>query len=111
MMSLNLSGIARTVEHGTGIDSKRGRLKRFFARSGMELDNISTMVVDWMVPEGNWVVCLDRTNRDFGDGNFAGTREKFVAFAAPDENRQVLADYIGQTTKEKGQVVPSANNN
>lgn len=67
-MSLNLSRIARTVEQGNGIDSRRERLKRFLARSGMKLDNISTMVVDWMVPEGNWVVCLDRTNRAFGDG-------------------------------------------
>ncbi|WOG27610.1 hypothetical protein [Endozoicomonas sp. 8E] len=24
------------------------------------------MIVDWMVPEGSWVVCLDRTNWDFG---------------------------------------------
>ncbi|WP_252177779.1 bifunctional 2',3'-cyclic-nucleotide 2'-phosphodiesterase/3'-nucleotidase [Endozoicomonas sp. 4G] len=49
--------------------------------------------------------------RAFGGGNFAGTGEEFVAFASPDENRQIVADYISRTTKENGQVVPRANNN
>ncbi|WP_318445689.1 bifunctional 2',3'-cyclic-nucleotide 2'-phosphodiesterase/3'-nucleotidase [Photobacterium leiognathi] len=44
-------------------------------------------------------------------GKFAGTGEKFVAFASPDENRTVLSDYISRVSKEKGQVVPSADNN
>ncbi|MDX2322375.1 MAG: 2',3'-cyclic-nucleotide 2'-phosphodiesterase, partial [Moritella sp.] len=42
---------------------------------------------------------------------FAGTGEAFVAFASPDENRTVLADYISRVSKEKGQVTPSADNN
>ena len=42
---------------------------------------------------------------------FAGTGEDFVAFAAPDENRTVLANYISNISKEKGQVTPSADNN
>ena len=62
----NLSRIARTMGHGTEIDSRRKRLKRFFAWSGMELDDIARMIVDWMVPEGDWIVCLDRTNWNFG---------------------------------------------
>ncbi len=49
--------------------------------------------------------------RAFGGGNFAGTGEKHIAFASPDENRQVVADYISRTTKEEGQVIPSATNN
>ncbi|WP_257255110.1 MULTISPECIES: hypothetical protein [unclassified Endozoicomonas] len=65
MGSVNLSRTARTMGHGTGIDSGRERLKRFFARSDMELDDIARSVVDWMVPEGNRVVCPDRTNREF----------------------------------------------
>ncbi|WP_261857511.1 bifunctional 2',3'-cyclic-nucleotide 2'-phosphodiesterase/3'-nucleotidase [Photobacterium sanguinicancri] len=44
-------------------------------------------------------------------GKFAGTGEKFVAFASPDENRTVLSDYISRVSKEKGQVIPSADNN
>ncbi|WOG25727.1 hypothetical protein [Endozoicomonas sp. 8E] len=51
MGSVNLSRIARTMGHGTEIDSRRKRLKRFFAWSGMELDDIARMDVDWMVPE------------------------------------------------------------
>ena len=42
---------------------------------------------------------------------FAGTGEAFVAFAAPDENRTVLASYISRVSKEQGQVTPSADNN
>ncbi|NQZ50188.1 MAG: bifunctional 2',3'-cyclic-nucleotide 2'-phosphodiesterase/3'-nucleotidase [Moritella sp.] len=42
---------------------------------------------------------------------FAGTGEAFVAFASPDENRTVLADYISRVSKEQGQVTPSADNN
>ncbi|WP_257252481.1 hypothetical protein [Endozoicomonas sp. SESOKO3] len=46
MGSVNLSRIARTMGHGTEIDSRRKRLKHFYARSGMELGDISRMVVD-----------------------------------------------------------------
>ncbi|GAB6263632.1 bifunctional 2',3'-cyclic-nucleotide 2'-phosphodiesterase/3'-nucleotidase [Photobacterium sp. R1] len=42
---------------------------------------------------------------------FAGTGEQYVAFSAPDENRTVLANYINRVSKDKGQVVPSADNN
>ncbi|MGI0115463.1 bifunctional 2',3'-cyclic-nucleotide 2'-phosphodiesterase/3'-nucleotidase [Zooshikella sp. RANM57] len=44
-------------------------------------------------------------------GAFPGTGEKFIAFAAPDENRQVLANYIQQQTKLKGKVTPTSDNN
>ncbi|SMY37922.1 2',3'-cyclic-nucleotide 2'-phosphodiesterase/3'-nucleotidase precursor [Photobacterium malacitanum] len=44
-------------------------------------------------------------------GKFAGTGEAFIAFASPDENRTVLSDYISRVSKQKGQVVPSADNN
>ena len=49
--------------------------------------------------------------RAYGGGNFTGTGEQFVAFAAPDENRTILADYITTQTKLNGEVVPSADNN
>ncbi|MDR9825875.1 bifunctional 2',3'-cyclic-nucleotide 2'-phosphodiesterase/3'-nucleotidase [Vibrio sp. FNV 38] len=42
---------------------------------------------------------------------FPGTGEDFIAFEAPDENRTVLANYISRVSAEKGQVVPSADNN
>ncbi len=44
-------------------------------------------------------------------GKFAGTGADFIAFAAPDENRTVLANYISRVSKEKGQVIPTADNN
>lgn len=42
---------------------------------------------------------------------FAGTGAKFVAFDSPDENRSILAAYISEVSKEKGEVTPSADNN
>ncbi|PID63658.1 MAG: 2',3'-cyclic-nucleotide 2'-phosphodiesterase [Gammaproteobacteria bacterium] len=44
-------------------------------------------------------------------GKFAGTDEEHVVFAAPDENRSVVADYIRRVSKEQGEVKPSADNN
>lgn len=42
---------------------------------------------------------------------FAGTGDAFIAFAAPDENRTVLANYISRISKAQGQVIPKADNN
>jgi 2',3'-cyclic-nucleotide 2'-phosphodiesterase/3'-nucleotidase len=44
-------------------------------------------------------------------GKFAGTGSEYVAFDSPDENRQVLANYISSVSAEKGLVKPSADNN
>nr|WP_165807601.1 bifunctional 2',3'-cyclic-nucleotide 2'-phosphodiesterase/3'-nucleotidase [Plesiomonas shigelloides] len=48
--------------------------------------------------------------RAYGE-KFAGTGSQYVAFASPDENRQVLANYISEQSKQQGQVVPTADNN
>ncbi|WP_394243619.1 bifunctional 2',3'-cyclic-nucleotide 2'-phosphodiesterase/3'-nucleotidase [Vibrio astriarenae] len=42
---------------------------------------------------------------------FPGTGEEFIAFEAPDENRTVLSNYISRVSAEKGEVLPSADNN
>ena len=42
---------------------------------------------------------------------FAGTGSDFIAFDAPDENRSILAAYITEVSKQKGEVTPSADNN
>jgi len=57
-------------------------------------------------------VFLVATNnyRAYG-GKFAGTGDKHIAFASPDENRAVLAAYISAETKKHGAVTPSADNN
>ncbi|MEE3661247.1 bifunctional 2',3'-cyclic-nucleotide 2'-phosphodiesterase/3'-nucleotidase [Brenneria sp. g21c3] len=48
--------------------------------------------------------------RAYGE-KFAGTGEKHVAFASPDENRAVLAAYISAETQRSGEVKPQADNN
>ncbi|MBJ7223681.1 MULTISPECIES: bifunctional 2',3'-cyclic-nucleotide 2'-phosphodiesterase/3'-nucleotidase [unclassified Brenneria] len=48
--------------------------------------------------------------RAYGE-KFAGTGEKYVAFASPDENRAVLTAYISAETKKSGAVNPQADNN
>ncbi|MBA0166880.1 bifunctional 2',3'-cyclic-nucleotide 2'-phosphodiesterase/3'-nucleotidase [Pectobacterium sp. CFBP8739] len=48
--------------------------------------------------------------RAYGE-KFAGTGEKSVAFASPDENRSVLAAYISAETQKSGEVKPQADNN
>lgn len=44
-------------------------------------------------------------------GKFAGTGDKHIAFASPDENRAVLAAYISEETQKHGAVHPQADNN
>lgn len=44
-------------------------------------------------------------------GKFAGTGDKHIAFASPDENRSVLAAYITAETQRHGAVRPQADNN
>lgn len=44
-------------------------------------------------------------------GKFAGTGDRFIAFASPDENRAVVAAYINAETKKQGEVRPQADNN
>ncbi|MEI8608260.1 bifunctional 2',3'-cyclic-nucleotide 2'-phosphodiesterase/3'-nucleotidase [Enterovibrio sp. Hal110] len=44
-------------------------------------------------------------------GKFPGTGNDFIAFASPDENRTVVANYISSVTKKKGEVTPTADNN
>lgn len=44
-------------------------------------------------------------------GKFAGTGDKHIAFASPDENRSVVAAYISAETQKSGAVTPTADNN
>ncbi len=57
-------------------------------------------------------VFLVATNnyRAYG-GKFAGTGDSHIAFASPDENRAVLAKWIGDETKRAGEIHPAADNN
>ena len=60
-------------------------------------------------PQATFLVATNNY-RAYG-GKFAGTGEQYVAFASPDENRAVLADYISAQTKAQGEVKPQADNN
>ena len=44
-------------------------------------------------------------------GKFAGTGEDHIAFASPDENRTVLANWISAESKKNGAIHPAADNN
>ncbi|MEI9696937.1 bifunctional 2',3'-cyclic-nucleotide 2'-phosphodiesterase/3'-nucleotidase [Moellerella wisconsensis] len=48
--------------------------------------------------------------RGYG-GKFAGTGDDHIAFASPDENRTILANYIAKVSKQQGQVATQAENN
>lgn len=48
--------------------------------------------------------------RAYGE-QFPGANDEHVAFSSPDENRAILVDYIGQLSREHGQVDPSADHN
>ena len=44
-------------------------------------------------------------------GKFAGTGDSHIAFASPDENRSVLAAWIGAQSKKEGAIHPAVDNN
>ncbi|ULJ65505.1 bifunctional 2',3'-cyclic-nucleotide 2'-phosphodiesterase/3'-nucleotidase [Wielerella bovis] len=44
-------------------------------------------------------------------GSFAGTGDNNIIYAAPDENRQVLAQYISQYSQQHGEIRPNADQN
>lgn len=60
-------------------------------------------------PDATFLVATNNY-RAYG-GKFAGTGERYVAFASPDENRSVVAAYISAQTKAHGAVQPQADNN
>ncbi|WP_431224055.1 bifunctional 2',3'-cyclic-nucleotide 2'-phosphodiesterase/3'-nucleotidase [Serratia sp. L9] len=60
-------------------------------------------------PDATFLVATNNY-RAYG-GKFAGTGDKHIAFASPDENRSVLAAYISAETQKHGAVKPQADNN
>ncbi|HAR07257.1 MAG: 2',3'-cyclic-nucleotide 2'-phosphodiesterase [Cobetia sp.] len=48
--------------------------------------------------------------RAYGE-DFPGTGESHIAFASPDENRSILAQYISRQTQQQGAVDPAADHN
>lgn len=62
-----------------------------------------------IAPQAMFLVATNNY-RAYG-GKFAGTGERYVAFASPDENRSVVAAYISAQTRTQGEVQPQADNN
>ena len=60
-------------------------------------------------PQATFLVATNNY-RAYG-GKFAGTGESHIAFASPDENRSVLAAWIGAQSKKDGAIHPAADNN
>ncbi|MFV9687882.1 bifunctional 2',3'-cyclic-nucleotide 2'-phosphodiesterase/3'-nucleotidase [Pantoea sp. KXB45] len=60
-------------------------------------------------PQATFLVATNNY-RAYG-GKFAGTGDRYIAFASPDENRAVVAAYISAETKAHGEVQPKADNN
>lgn len=60
-------------------------------------------------PDATFLVATNNY-RAYG-GKFAGTGEEHIAFASPDENRAVLAAWIGRESKRRGAIHPAADNN
>ncbi|EPN9365169.1 bifunctional 2',3'-cyclic-nucleotide 2'-phosphodiesterase/3'-nucleotidase [Cronobacter muytjensii] len=60
-------------------------------------------------PKATFLVATNNY-RAYG-GKFAGTGDSRIAFASPDENRAVLAAWIGAETKRAGEIHPAADNN
>ncbi|WP_127956594.1 bifunctional 2',3'-cyclic-nucleotide 2'-phosphodiesterase/3'-nucleotidase [Serratia microhaemolytica] len=60
-------------------------------------------------PKATFLVATNNY-RAYG-GKFAGTGDKHVAIAAPDENRAILAAYIRAETEKHGAVQPQVDNN
>lgn len=60
-------------------------------------------------PEQTFLVATN--NYRAYSGKFPGTGSDHIAFAAPDENRTVVASYISRVSEEQGQVTVSADNN
>ena len=60
-------------------------------------------------PKATFLVATNNY-RAYG-GKFAGTGDSHIAFASPDENRSVLAAWIGEQSKKSVEIHPAADNN
>jgi len=60
-------------------------------------------------PDATFLIATNNY-RAYG-GKFAGTGDSHLAFAAPDENRSIVAAYIAAQTKIYGEVKPQRDNN
>lgn len=62
-----------------------------------------------VLPEEEFLVATN--NYRANGGKFAGTGSEQIVFSAPDENRQILANYISEQTRLQGEVNTALENN
>lgn len=62
-----------------------------------------------IAPSATFLVATNNY-RAYG-GKFAGTGDKFIAFASPDENRAIVAAYITRESQAHGEVKPQVDHN
>ncbi|MBF0784520.1 2',3'-cyclic-nucleotide 2'-phosphodiesterase [Muribacter muris] len=60
-------------------------------------------------PKGEFLIATN--NYRAYSNKFPGTGDQHIVFASPDENRQILANYITAQTQAHGKVSPTANGN
>ena len=94
---IDVSQPARYDGECTLINSKASRI-RDLTYQGKPID-----------PDATFLVATNNY-RAYG-GKFAGTGERHIAFASPDQNQAILAAYISTETRQQGEVKPEADNN
>ena len=62
------------------------------------------------VQDGDTFLIATNNYRAYGN-KFPGTGDDHIVFAAPDENRQILANYISAQSAKHGQISPEADKN
>ncbi|WP_313625652.1 bifunctional 2',3'-cyclic-nucleotide 2'-phosphodiesterase/3'-nucleotidase [Kosakonia sp.] len=76
-----------------------------------QAERIKNLTFNGKPIDPNTVFLVATNNYRAYGGKFAGTGDSHIAFASPDENRAVLAKWISDETKQKGEIHPAADNN
>ena len=64
--SSNLTRIAQVFSGQAETASNYKRLQRFLSGFNLDYNQCAQVLAQWFCPKGPWVLCLDRTNWDFG---------------------------------------------
>ena len=64
--SSNLTKVAQVFSGKAETASNYKRLQRFLRGFNLDYTQCANVLAQWFCPKGSWVLCLDRTNWDFG---------------------------------------------
>ena len=64
--SSNLTRLAQVFSGQAETASNYKRLQRFLRGFNLDYNQCAQVLAQWFCPKGSWVLCLDRTNWDFG---------------------------------------------